>query len=65
MKRPKIDKNTGKYLNMTLDQRISLKGFFEENKDSNEYWLVMKVFGFVAAVNYYLGGNINILKRLI
>lgn len=60
-----MTENAKHYDQLTLDQRISLKGWFEEMKDSNEFWLVLKVFGFVVAVNYYIDGDINVIRALI
>jgi hypothetical protein len=53
------------YHKLSLDKRISLKGSFENHKDSvtsGEYWLILKMFGFVVAVDYFFTNDLDYLR---
>ena len=50
-----------KYIDLTIDQRISLKGEFHTNPACQQYHMVMILWGFVAAVEYFLNDNISAL----
>jgi len=50
-----------KYSELTLDQRITLKGFFQTDKELSCYWAIMIFWDFVKAVEYFLNNDINIL----
>jgi len=54
-----------KYNDLTLDQRISLKGEFETNPDCVCYKAVMVFWGFVDAVEYFFNDDISILRNKI
>lgn len=51
------------YKDLTIHQRISLKGFFHTDDKLTQYKALMLLFGFITAVNYFLTGDINILYR--
>lgn len=51
-----------KYTDLNINQRISLKGIFKTDKRADGYGLVMEVFNFKVAVEYFLNNDINILR---
>jgi hypothetical protein len=51
-----------KYKDLTLDQRISLKGEFKTNPICENYKAIMLLWNFVKAVEYFLNDDISILK---
>lgn len=51
-----------KYKDLTLDQRISLKGCFYTEKGLERYSVVMKLWGFVKAIEYFLNDDLSILQ---
>ncbi len=53
-----------KYSDLTLNQRISLKGEFHTNPDCINYKAVMILWDFVKAVEYFLNDDVSILKPL-
>jgi hypothetical protein len=50
-----------KYTDLTLHQRISLKGYIETNPELRSYALVMVLWGFVKAIEYFLNDDLNSL----
>lgn len=52
-----------KYSDLSLDQKISLKGEFQTNPALVNYKAVMLLFGFISAVDYFLDDDIDKLKR--
>ena len=50
------------YKELTLDQRISLKGFFQTEQGLERYNAVMILWGFVAAVELFLNDDPSILR---
>jgi hypothetical protein len=50
------------YKDLTLHQKISLKGYFETNPGLANYRAAMFFFGFVQAINFFLSEDINCLK---
>ena len=54
-----------KYSDLTLDQRISLKGEFETNPECTNYLLVLRLWDFVTAVEYFLNDDVSVLRRKI
>ncbi len=50
-----------KYTDLTLDQRISLKGEFQVNPECINYRMVMLLWGFIEAVEYFLNDDLSIL----
>ncbi len=50
-----------KYTDLTLDQRISLKGEFQVNPKCINYRMVMLLWGFIEAVEYFLNDDLSIL----
>jgi hypothetical protein len=46
-----------KYRDLTLDQRISLKGEFQTNSQLAAMRGVMRLWGFVKAVDFFLSDN--------
>ena len=54
-----------KYTDLDIHQRISLKGEFETNEKCNSYLAIMKLFNFVAAVEYFLNDDLDAVRRLI
>jgi hypothetical protein len=46
---------------LTLDQRIGLKGEFETNKECAPYKVIMKLWNFIIAVEYFLNDDLSIL----
>jgi hypothetical protein len=56
-----------KYIDLTIDQRISLKGEFETSPIYTNYKAIMLLWNFVVAVEYFLNDDIfsfNYLKDL-
>ena len=51
-----------KYTDLTLDQRIGLKGVFKTDPEFSQYGVIMLMWGFVKAVEYFLNDDISILK---
>lgn len=51
------------YQDLTLDQKISLKGFFFTDKEMYPYRIAMEFFGFKNAIDYFLTDDINVLYR--
>ena len=49
------------YKDLTLDQRISLKGYFQTEKGLDRYAAVMILWGFVKAIEYFLNDDLSIL----
>lgn len=52
-----------KYTDLTLDQRISLKGLFFTDKDLVNYKAIFLLWNFILAVEYFLNDDINVLYR--
>ncbi len=52
-----------KYTDLTIDQRIGLKGEFATNPECVNYKAVMALWGFVIAIEYFLNDDISILTR--
>lgn len=50
-----------KYTDLTLDQRISLKGEFQTNPGCECYKAVMLFWGFVKAIEYFLNDDVSVL----
>lgn len=50
-----------KYTDLTLDQRISLKGVFETNPVCENYRAIMILWNFIVAVEYFLNDDISVL----
>ena len=48
-----------KYTDLTIDQRISLKGYFQTDIQCQNYKLVWMFWGFIKAVEYFLNDDIN------
>ena len=48
-----------KYKDLTLNQRISLKGYFQTEKGLERYNVVMVIWGFVTAVEYFLNDDLS------
>jgi len=48
-----------KYTDLTIHQRISLKGLFQTNEELKNYLLVWIVWGFVKAVEYFLNDDLE------
>jgi len=54
------------YKDLTLDQRISLKGEFKTNPKLYQYYAIMILWNFVTAVEYFLSDDdIEILYRYL
>lgn len=53
------------YKDLTLDQKISLNGFFFTDETLYSYKIAMEFFGFKNAIDYFLTGNINVLYRAV
>lgn len=51
-----------KYTDLTLDQRISLKGWFETDKKLVQFRAIMILWDFVKAVEFFLNDDISILN---
>ena len=55
-----------KYFDLTLDQRISLKGEFETNPDCIGYKAIMCLWSFIDAIEYFLNDDyLSFLRREI
>jgi len=52
-----------KYIDLTLNQRISLKGEFETNPECKAYKLIMLLWNFVTAIEFFLNDDISILQE--
>lgn len=50
-----------KYSDLTINQRISLKGYFESDKTLLPYKAIWMLWNFKIAVEYFLNGDINSL----
>ena len=50
------------YKDLTLDQKISLKGEFETNPVCYQYKTIMLLWNFVKAVDYFLTDDISLLE---
>lgn len=48
-----------KYTDLTIHQRISLKGFFQTDKNLVNYRAVMLLWNFKTAVEYFLNDELN------
>lgn len=57
------ERNEMTYRDLTLDQRISLKGYFQSEKELHYYRLVSLFWNFVVAVEFFLNDDINPLLR--
>jgi len=51
-----------KYTDLTLHQRISLKGLFETDEKLVCYRAIVILWDFVKAVEYFLNDDISILR---
>jgi hypothetical protein len=51
-----------KYTDLTIDQRIGLKGEFITNPHCKNYRLVWIMWDFVTAVEFFLNDDINALR---
>ena len=51
------------YQDLTLHQRISLKGYFQTEDYLDHYRISMLFFGFVDTVNWFLTGDINHISK--
>jgi hypothetical protein len=51
-----------KYRDLSLDQKISLKGEFKTNPICVNYNAAMILWGFVKAIEYFLNDDISILE---
>ena len=51
-----------KYSDLTLNQRISLKGMFMTDNNLKTYGIAMMMFGFKQAVEYFLNDDISVFK---
>lgn len=52
-----------KYEDLTIHQRISLKGFFETDKTCAPFQAVKILWNFKVAVNFFLTNDINLLGK--
>jgi len=52
-----------KYTDLTLNQRISLKGEIATNPKLREYRVVRIMWGWVAAIEFFLTDDITILRN--
>ena len=50
-----------KYRDLTLDQKIGLKGEFQTNPECGMYKVVMALWNFVAAIEFFLSDDPSIL----
>lgn len=50
-----------KYTDLTLNQRIGLKGFFQTEPGMERYHVIMVLWDFVKAVEYFLNDDPSIL----
>lgn len=50
-----------RYKDLTLHQRISLKGYFRTEKGLEQYNAVMALWGFVKAVEYFCNDDLSAL----
>lgn len=50
-----------RYTDLTLNQRISLKGEFETNPECACYRAIMALWDFVIAIEFFLNDDISIL----
>jgi hypothetical protein len=48
-----------KYTDLTLNQRISLKGYFQTEEGLERYNAIMVLWGFVKAVEYFLNDDLS------
>ena len=55
------EENKMKYDDLTIHQKISLKGEFETNPKLENYWAVMLLWGFKKAIEYFLNDDLSIL----
>ncbi len=51
-----------KYADLTLDQRITLKGLFQTDKHLARFYAVMILWNFIIAIELFLNNNPSILK---
>lgn len=49
------------YIDLMIDQKISLKGEFETNPICTNYKAIMLLWNFVVAVEFFLNDDISIL----
>lgn len=49
------------YEQLTINQKISLKGYFQTDRAMYRYGLVMMAFGFKKAIEYFLNDDLNAL----
>lgn len=54
-----------KYTDLTLHQRISLKGEFQTNPKCKNYYAIMVLWGFIKAIEYFLNDDLSILRKEI
>ena len=52
-----------KYRDLTLDQKIGLKGEFQTNPDCVNYKVVMALWGFIPAIEFFLTDDFSILTK--
>lgn len=52
-----------RYEDLTIDQKIGLKGEFQTNEKCVNYRAVWLLYGFITAINYFLTDDINILHE--
>ena len=50
-----------KYTDLTIDQRISLKGIFKTDKEWAAYGAIMLLWNFKIAIEYFLNNDMSIL----
>lgn len=53
-----------KYNELTIHQKITLKGLFITDKELENYYLVWIVWGFVKAIKYFLNDDLKALPAL-
>lgn len=53
------------YSDLTIHQKIGLKGFFYNDEKFFQYKLIMITFNFKVAIEYFLNGDINYLYKQI
>jgi hypothetical protein len=51
------------YSELTLHQRITLKGWFKTEPKLHPYNVAIVIFGFRAAIDYFLTDDINVLYK--
>lgn len=53
-----------KYEQLTIDQRIGLKGYFKTEPELAQYRMVWLFWGFKKAVEYFLNDDINAINGM-